>query len=49
MSDTWALVLAGGATVVEFLDLVALLGGERNPSVWEAAIDGLAALLPGPA
>ncbi len=48
VSDTWASVYAGVDPVGEFLDLVELLGaspdgsiGERNPSVWEAAIDGL--------
>ena len=41
VGDTWATVLSGAASVSEFLDLVHLLGDERNPSVWEAAIDGL--------
>ena len=40
VSDTWAMALGGQADLVEFLDLVALLGGERNSSVWEAAIGG---------
>jgi len=43
VSDTWAEVLAGEAAVGEFLDLVGLLGDEHDPSVWEAAVDGLAA------
>ncbi|HEY2427380.1 MAG TPA: M1 family metallopeptidase [Acidimicrobiales bacterium] len=41
VSDTWAMVLAGQEPVGELLDLVALLGDERNPSVWEAALDAL--------
>jgi len=44
VSDTWAMVLAGQAPLDEFLDLVELLSGEGNPSVWEAALDGLNAL-----
>jgi puromycin-sensitive aminopeptidase len=43
VSDTWASVLAGIDDVGEFLDLVGRLGDERNPNVWEAAIDGLSA------
>jgi puromycin-sensitive aminopeptidase len=41
VSDTWADVLAGAAPVDGFLDLIALLGDELDPSVWEAALDGL--------
>jgi puromycin-sensitive aminopeptidase len=44
VGDTWATVLAGAASVGEFIDLVGMLGGERNPSVWEAAIDGLGSI-----
>jgi puromycin-sensitive aminopeptidase len=43
VSDTWASVLGGTDSVGEFLDLVGRLGDERNPNVWEAAIDGLSA------
>ena len=43
VSDTWASVLGGTNHVGEFLDLVGRLGDERNPNVWEAAIDGLSA------
>ncbi len=42
VSDTWAGVLAGQVEIGEFLDLVALLGDERDPNVWDAALDGLA-------
>ena len=41
VSDQWAMVLAGWAPLGEFLDLVGLLGSERNSSVWDAALDGL--------
>jgi puromycin-sensitive aminopeptidase len=44
VSDTWAVALAGEANVDPFLELVSLLGEERNPSVWDAAIGGLDAL-----
>jgi puromycin-sensitive aminopeptidase len=43
VSDTWAAVLAGPVAVGEFLDLVALLGNERDPNVWDAALDGIGA------
>jgi len=43
LSDTWAEVLAGQVGVDGFLDLVMLLGRERDPSVWEVALDGLGA------
>ena len=49
VSDTWAEVLAGQVGVDGFLDLVALLGDERDPSVWEAALDGLGACYRAPA
>jgi len=41
VSDTWAAVLAGQAPISEFFDLVALLTDERDPSVWDAALDGV--------
>jgi len=41
VGDTWASVLAGVEGVGEFLDLVGKLGDERDPNVWEAALDGL--------
>ena len=44
VSDTWARVLAGEAGVAEFLALAAALGGDDDPSVWQAVLDGLVAL-----
>jgi puromycin-sensitive aminopeptidase len=41
VSDTWASVLGGVEDLGGFLDLVGLLGAERDPNVWEAATDGL--------
>ena len=44
VSDTWAMAQADQSSVEEFLDLVALLGDERDPNVWDAALDGVDAL-----
>jgi len=44
VSDTWATVLASREAAADFLDLVAILGDERDPSVWEAALDGIGAV-----
>ena len=44
VSDTWAAVLAAEAGVDEFLELAERLGGDDDPSVWEATIDALVAL-----
>jgi puromycin-sensitive aminopeptidase len=44
VSDTWAMTQADRTSVEEFLDLVALLGDERDPNVWGAALDGVDAL-----
>ena len=38
VSDTWAMTQAGRMPLGEFLDLVALLGDERDPNVWDAAL-----------
>ena len=40
VSDTWAVVLAGGDPEL-FFDLVGLLDEERHPSVWQAGLGGL--------
>ena len=44
VSDTWAMTQADRTSLGEFLDLVALLGDERDPNVWDAALDGIDAL-----
>ena len=44
VSDTWAMAQADQISVEEFLDLVALLGDEPDPNVWDAALDGVDAL-----
>jgi puromycin-sensitive aminopeptidase len=44
VSDTWAMTQADQISVEEFLDLVALLGDEPDPNVWDAALDGVDAL-----
>jgi puromycin-sensitive aminopeptidase len=44
VSDTWAMTQADRTSVEEFLDLVALLGDERDPNVWDAALEGIEAL-----
>jgi puromycin-sensitive aminopeptidase len=41
VSDTWAMTQADRSSLGEFLDLVALLGDERDPNVWDAALDGI--------
>jgi puromycin-sensitive aminopeptidase len=41
VSDTWAAAVAGSVPVDAFLDLVALLGDERDPSVWDTVTGGL--------
>jgi puromycin-sensitive aminopeptidase len=43
VSDTWATVLADREPAGDFLELVSILGDERDPSVWEAALDGISA------
>ena len=41
VSDTWASVLAGTATIASFVQLVRALGDERDPNVWSVTIAGL--------
>jgi len=41
ISDTWAMVVAGKAPLTEFLAIVELLGDERDPNVWDAALGGI--------
>ncbi len=38
VSDTWAMAQAGRVPLAEFVDLVALLGDERDPNVWDVAL-----------
>ena len=41
VADSWANVLAGDTSIDGYLEVVAGLGGETEPSVWEAALGGL--------
>ena len=44
VSDTWAAVVSGAASVEQFLSSIDALGTERDPNVWSAAVGGLNAL-----
>jgi puromycin-sensitive aminopeptidase len=41
VDDAWAAVVAGHAPASSFVDLVASLGAETDPSVWQAILTGL--------
>jgi puromycin-sensitive aminopeptidase len=41
VADTWAMTLAGSASILDLLQLIARLGGEREPTVWRAALTAL--------
>jgi puromycin-sensitive aminopeptidase len=41
ISDTWAMAQADRTPLSEYLDLVALLADERDPTVWEVALEGV--------
>jgi len=44
VSDTWAMALAALTPLADFVDLVGLLGAERDPSVWDLALDAVGVL-----
>ena len=41
VSDTWAAVLAGRTPVVDYIELIRLLGEETDPDVWAAMLSPL--------